>query len=91
MEEGMRRLQDLIPSNAALQYLPEFLLEFGSAPRMHPEDRRAIGEADMIVLGARPPQRLARTHLPWSYRAPRDRTGALPGVDDSGDEVRGTV
>lgn len=65
MEDGMRRLQDLIPRNAALQYLPEMLLEFGSPAECIlkiASDR----EADMIVLGTRTAVDVGTTHLPWS-------------------------
>lgn len=65
MQEGLCRLQELIPGNAALQYEPERVLEFGSAS----ENILRIGaerEADMIVLGARPAVEVGSTHLPWS-------------------------
>ncbi|MGB8062696.1 MAG: universal stress protein [Candidatus Sulfotelmatobacter sp.] len=65
MEEGVRRLQALIPADAALQYPPETVLEFGS-----PAERilkvAAEREADMIVLGARSAADIGSTHLPWS-------------------------
>ena len=65
MEEGIRRLQDLIPPGAALQYSPEFLLEFGSAPEciLKVVTNR---EADMIVLGARSSAEIGTSHFPWS-------------------------
>jgi nucleotide-binding universal stress UspA family protein len=65
MEDGVRRLQDLIPRNAALQYLPEIVLEFGSASECIlkiASDR----EADMIVIGARPSTEVGTTHFPWN-------------------------
>jgi len=65
MEEGIRRLQDLIPANTSLQYPPEFLLEFGSAP----ERILTVAsqhEADMIVLGARSSAEIGTSHFPWS-------------------------
>lgn len=65
MEEGTRRLQQLIPPGAGLQYAPEFLLDFGSAPERIlkvASDR----EADMIVLGARPSAEIGTSHFPWS-------------------------
>jgi nucleotide-binding universal stress UspA family protein len=65
MEDGVRRLEDLIPRNAALQYLPEIVLEFGSASECIlkiASDR----EADMIVIGARPSTEVGTTHLPWN-------------------------
>ncbi len=65
IEDGIRRLHDLIPKNAALQYLPETLLEFGSASDciLTAASER---EADMIVLGARASADVGTTHLPWS-------------------------
>jgi nucleotide-binding universal stress UspA family protein len=65
MEEGLRRLQELIPEDAELQYAPERELEFGSASEnilRVASDR----EADMIVLGARAALEVGSTHLPWS-------------------------
>jgi nucleotide-binding universal stress UspA family protein len=65
LEEGMRRLQELIPPGAGLQYAPEFLLEFGFAPERILKvvsDR----EADMIVLGARSSAEIGTSHFPWS-------------------------
>jgi nucleotide-binding universal stress UspA family protein len=62
IEDGICRLRELIPLDADLQYIPETVLEFGSAPERIlklASDR----EADMIVLGARG---AASTHLPWS-------------------------
>ena len=32
MEEGLRRLRELVPQNSSLQYVPEILLEFGEPP-----------------------------------------------------------
>lgn len=65
IEEGVGRLQALIPADAALQYPAETILEFGS-----PEDRilkiAAERDADMIVLGARSARDIGSTHLPWS-------------------------
>lgn len=65
MEEGMHRLQELIPAGAGLQYAPEFLLEFGSAPE---RILKAVAdrEADMIVLGARSSAEIGTSHFPWS-------------------------
>ena len=63
--DGIRRLRDLIPGNAALQYIPETLLEFGSAPERIlkiASDR----EADLIVIGPGPASEIANTHLTWS-------------------------
>ena len=65
IEEGVGRLQALIPPDAALQYPAETVLEFGS-----PAERilkvAAEREADMIVLGARSARDIGSTHLPWS-------------------------
>jgi len=65
MEDGIRRLRDLIPARAALQYSPEFLLEFGPAPE---RILKVAGEreADMIVLGARSSAEIGTSHFPWS-------------------------
>jgi nucleotide-binding universal stress UspA family protein len=65
IEDGIRRLHDLIPRNAALQYAPETLLEFGSGPECILK-AAAEREADMIVLGARASAEVGTTHLPWS-------------------------
>jgi nucleotide-binding universal stress UspA family protein len=65
IEDGIRQLHDLIPKNAALQYLPETLLEFGS-PADSILTAAAEREADMIVLGARTSAEVGTTHLPWS-------------------------
>jgi nucleotide-binding universal stress UspA family protein len=65
MEEGIRRLQELIPRDSTLQYAPDLLLEFGPAPERILKvatDR----EADMIVLGARSSAEVGTSHFPWS-------------------------
>jgi nucleotide-binding universal stress UspA family protein len=65
IEDTKRRLQSLVPNGAALQYLPESVLEFGFAPERIlriASDR----EADMIVLGAHSSAEIGSTHLPWS-------------------------
>ncbi len=65
MEDGLERLQELIPENAPLQYAPERALEFGSAS----ENILRLAferEADMIVLGPRASVEVGSTHLPWS-------------------------
>jgi len=65
MEDGLRRLQELVPENSALQYPPERALEFGSAA----ENILRVAcerESDMIVLGARATVEVGGTHLPWS-------------------------
>ncbi|HKU28164.1 MAG TPA: universal stress protein [Candidatus Sulfotelmatobacter sp.] len=65
IEAGMRRLQELIHPGAALQYPPEFLLDFGSAPE---RVLKAVTdrEADMVVLGARSSAEIGSSHFPWS-------------------------
>jgi nucleotide-binding universal stress UspA family protein len=65
MESKVCRLQSLVSNDAALQYPPETVLEFGFAAErilQVASDR----EADMIVLGARASAQAASTHLPWS-------------------------
>ncbi len=65
MEDRLGRLKSLLPSEAALQYQPETMLEFGPAAdgiRKVAADR----EADMIVLGARAAREGRTTHSPWS-------------------------
>jgi len=65
IEESVRKLQELMPSDSGLQYLPELVIEFGSAAERIlkvASDR----EADMIVLGARPASEVGGSHLPWS-------------------------
>ena len=65
IEDAIRRLRDLIPMNAILQYVPETVLEFGNA-----YDRilkvASDREADLIVVGARAQAEVGTTHLPWS-------------------------
>lgn len=65
MEEGVRRLRDLVAPDAPLQYAPEFLLEFGAAPE---RILKVAGEheADLIVLGARSAAEGGGSHFPWS-------------------------
>ena len=65
MEDSMHRLQSLVSNDTALQYLPESVLEFGSAPDCILKVA-ADREADMIVLGARAAEEVGSTHLPWS-------------------------
>jgi nucleotide-binding universal stress UspA family protein len=65
MGDGLRRLQALIPKDASLQYAPETLLEFGSAPECILKVA-ADRESDLIVLGARSAGEVGTTHLPWS-------------------------
>lgn len=63
IEEGLQKLRNLIPKRADLQYIPEVLLEFGHPPEriLKAAEER---EADMIILGARPPLEVGATHLP---------------------------
>jgi nucleotide-binding universal stress UspA family protein len=65
IEEGIRKLQALLPVDAALQYPPETLLEFGSAPE---RVLKVAGDldADMIILGAHSYSDIGSTHLSWS-------------------------
>jgi len=65
IEEGTRKLKELIPMNAVLQHLPETVIEFGHAPERILKVA-ADREADMIVLGARASAEVGTTHLPWS-------------------------
>lgn len=65
IDESIQRLQELVPSESGLQYVPELVIEFGSAAERIlkvASDR----EADMIVLGARSAAEVGGTHLPWS-------------------------
>ncbi len=64
MEDNLRQLQELIPMDANLQYLPETILEFGS-PKARILKIASEREADMIVLGARSSAEVGTTHLPW--------------------------
>lgn len=63
IEDSVRRLHELIPIDACLQYLPETVVEFGS-----PHERilkvAADRDADLIVIGTRP--EIGTTHLPWT-------------------------
>ncbi len=65
IEDSVVHLKSLIRNDAALQYPPETVLEFGSAPKciLKVAEER---EADMIVLGARTSGEVGTTHLPWS-------------------------
>lgn len=65
MEDGLRRLQELIPENVTLQYAPERVLEFGSGSESILRIA-AERESDIIVLGARTAVEVGGTHLPWS-------------------------
>lgn len=63
IEDSVRRLHELIPEDMALHYLPEAVVEFGSA---HERILKVAADrnADLIVVGARP--EVGTTHLPWS-------------------------
>jgi len=63
IEDSLRRLHDLIPLDASLHYLPETVVEFGSA---HERILKVAAdrEADLIVIGTR--AEVGTTHLPWS-------------------------
>lgn len=65
LQDGTRRLQQLLPKKTVLPYCPETVLEFGSA-----QERilkiAAERESDLIVLGARSAGEAGSTHLPWS-------------------------
>ena len=65
IEDGLRRLQELIPESVALQYPPERLIEFGSASERILQVAEQH-EADMIVLGARDIAEIGSTHVPWT-------------------------
>jgi len=65
IEKGARGLQELVPKDAALQYPPETVLEFGSAAEQILKVA-SVREADLVVLGARPAARAGSTHLPWT-------------------------
>ena len=65
IEDAVRRLQELIPLNASLQYRPEITLEFG-LPAEQILKVASDREADMIVLGVRSWSEVGGTHLPWS-------------------------
>jgi nucleotide-binding universal stress UspA family protein len=63
IEEGVRRLQEMVPKDAALAYTPEVVMEFGLVPDGI-LNTAAEREADLIVLGARTEN--GSTHLPGS-------------------------
>jgi nucleotide-binding universal stress UspA family protein len=63
IEEGVQKLQALVPKDASLAYPPEIMVEFGTASECI-LDTAAERDADLIVLGARPAD--GATHLPWS-------------------------
>lgn len=63
IEDGVRRLQDLVPADNRLAYAPEVVMEFGTASEriVNAEGER---EADLIVMATRPVDRT--THVPSS-------------------------
>ena len=66
IEDGIRRLQNLVPRTAALQYSPECILEFGEPTKciLNAAEER---ETDLLVVGARSAgDAVGATHLPWS-------------------------
>jgi len=66
IEEGLRRLKELVPEDADLQYAPETLLEFGDPAKRIVQEANDR-EADLLVLGARAIHEMTgTTHLPWS-------------------------
>lgn len=66
IEDGIRRLQNLVPRTAALQYTPECILEFGDPTKCILKAAEEQ-ETDLLVLGARAAEEsVGATHLPWS-------------------------
>jgi nucleotide-binding universal stress UspA family protein len=66
IEEGLRRLKELLPEDADLQYAPETLLEFGDPAKRIVQEANDR-ETDLLVLGARAIHEMTgTTHLPWS-------------------------
>ncbi len=63
IEQGIRGLQGLVPPDAALDYLPDALVEFG-ATQIEILKTAEQRDADLIVLGARTSRDLSSTHLP---------------------------
>ncbi len=63
IEDGVRRLQELVPEDMALAYTPEVLMEFGSAPDCIVK-AAVERESDLIVLGARRAD--LTSHFPWT-------------------------
>jgi len=65
IEKGVDWLRSLLPANAALQYAPEIVLEYGAVAEAILK-KAADREADLLVMGARSTDDLvAATHLPW--------------------------
>src|ERR1051326_7008170 len=65
IQDCVSRLQELVPSDNTLQYLPEIIVDFGAAPERILKVA-CERETDMIVLGARSSADVGTTHLPWS-------------------------
>lgn len=63
IEDAVRRLQALVPKDAALPYAPEIVMEFGS-PWHCIVKKAAELDTDLLVLGAQPNDHA--THVPWS-------------------------
>lgn len=63
IEDGVRRLQAVVPNDADLAYAPEIIIEFG-CPWACIVKKAMEREADLIVLGARSVDNTTR--LPWS-------------------------
>ncbi len=63
IEDGVQKLQALVPTDASLAYAPEVVMEFGQAAECI-LNTAAEREADLIVLGAHPAD--VTGHLPWS-------------------------
>jgi len=63
IEDGIRKLQALVPREARLAYEPETLMDFGS-PWNCIVSKAAEFESDLIVLGAHSTD--SSTRLPWS-------------------------
>jgi nucleotide-binding universal stress UspA family protein len=66
IEDGLKKLRELVPKDAALQYAPETVLEFGP-PATCILKVASEQEADLLVLGPRPAEEVGtNTHLPWT-------------------------
>jgi nucleotide-binding universal stress UspA family protein len=63
IEDGVRRLQQLVPANNRLAYAPEIVMEFGSASECI-VNAAAEREADLVVLAARAADGITR--VPWT-------------------------
>jgi nucleotide-binding universal stress UspA family protein len=63
IEDGVRRLQAMVLKDAALAYVPEIVMEFGS-PWQCIVNKGGECDADLIVSGAHPAD--GTSHLAWS-------------------------